>query len=68
MKASWWWSEGTEYTATKVSKLCPLVLLVKVICSQGKELGSKEARVMGNGLLEYAAEVIRAFRLWFEIC
>jgi hypothetical protein len=37
-------------------QVCPLVLLVKVGCRQGKALGSEEGKVMGSGLFEYAAE------------
>lgn len=58
-KQTWWWywwSGGTECTLPKVAKLYPLVLLVKEVCRQGKDLGSKEGRVMGHGLLKYAVE------------
>jgi hypothetical protein len=47
---------GTECTATKVAKLCPLVLLVKGVRRQGKVLKSKEGRVMGNGQFEHGVE------------
>jgi len=52
-----WWSGGggTEGTATKVAKLFPLVLLVKVSAGKVKCWEAKKA-VMENGLLDYGVE------------
>jgi hypothetical protein len=46
-----WGKDGNKYfTAVKVSRQRPLVLLVKVCRSHGRGLRSKEDRVTGRGL------------------
>jgi hypothetical protein len=40
------------FTAPKVARQCPLVLLVNVGWKQGQALESEEGSVLGNGLLE----------------
>jgi hypothetical protein len=39
-----------KYTAVKVHRQSPLVLLVKVCGKEGKALGSEDVIVAGNGL------------------
>jgi hypothetical protein len=41
----------TKFTALKDLGEFPLVLLLKVGWKHGKELGSEECKMMGNGLL-----------------
>jgi hypothetical protein len=46
---------GRKFTALKFHRLCPFILRVKSGCTQGKELGSEEGRMMAVRLLESAA-------------
>jgi hypothetical protein len=42
--------------ALKLPNLCPLLLLVKVTCRQGRALESEEGKMIGSGLFGYASE------------
>jgi hypothetical protein len=47
---------GTKFTALKVPRQCPLVLLVEVSWIKCKSLGSEEGKVMGSDGWEYGAK------------
>jgi hypothetical protein len=44
-----------KFTSLKVPRLCPLVLLVKVVWRQGRFLECKIGKVTGSGISVYGA-------------
>jgi hypothetical protein len=47
---------NTNITSLKVSRQCPLVLLLKASCRQDKALESEKGRVFGSAFLEHPSE------------
>lgn len=42
-------------TSLKIHRQCPFVLLIKLAWRQGGALGGEKVRLMGSGLIQYAA-------------
>jgi hypothetical protein len=51
------WGRGKKsiFTALKVRRQCPLVVIVKVGRKQGEAFGSEERSALGVNFLEFAA-------------
>jgi hypothetical protein len=59
--------KSEKINVLKVRSQCPLVLLVKVGCRQGKVSGSEGSSVMARGLLGCAERGDR-LSVWAEFC
>ena len=55
-----------NFTAVKVFRQHPLVLLVKVCRNQGRALGSEEGRVTGTGLFVVCSRG-QELRMWVGV-
>ena len=58
-----WGGGNKNFTAVKVSRHHPLVLLVKVCRNQGRALGSEEGRVIGRRLFVICRRGLE-LRIW----
>jgi hypothetical protein len=57
---------GGKFTATKVPRQCPLVLLVKVVRREGKAFGTGEGNAMRSGARREDEQGLTAFDRSFE--